>query len=146
MKNYGWWVLSCMMIAFAAPLGAEVNDNLTAISAAFNTGNSSEGLAVVRQTFATLNSGEAAQAETLIQSILAAAPMQLSGQVVVAAIEGSPALGSAVLSAISNTSQTEHLAILSRVSRSGSGTRELQLCIRVCPEVAKFRRCKRLDV
>jgi hypothetical protein len=36
--------------------------------------------------------------------------------VVVTAIEGNPALGNAILAAISSTSQTEQLAILSRVS------------------------------
>jgi hypothetical protein len=42
--------------------------------------------------------------------------MELSGQVVVTAIEGNPALANAILAAISSTSQTEQLAILSRVN------------------------------
>jgi hypothetical protein len=116
MKNNGWWVFLSMMLAFVAPVRAEVNDNLTAISAAFSTGNSSKGLAIVRQAFADLSPGQSAEATTLIQSILANAPMELSGQVVVTAIEGNPALGNAILAAISSTSQTEQLAILSRVS------------------------------
>jgi hypothetical protein len=116
MKNNGWWVFLSMMLAFVAPVRAEVNDNLTAISTAFSTGNSSKGLAIVRQAFADLSPGQSAKATTLIQSILADAPMELSGQVVVTAIEGNPALGNAILAAISSTSQTEQLAILSRVS------------------------------
>jgi hypothetical protein len=116
MKNNGWRVFLCMMLAFVAPVRAEVNDNLTAISAAFSTGNSSKGLAIVRQAFADLSPGQSAEATTLIQSILADAPMELSGQVVVTAIEGNPALANAILAAISSTSQTEQLAILSRVS------------------------------
>ena len=116
MKNNGWWVFFCMMLAFVAPVRAEVNDNLAAISAAFSTGNSSKGLAMVRQAFADLSSGQSAEATALIQSILAGAPMELSGRVVVTAIEGNPALGNAILAAISSTSQTEQLAILSRVS------------------------------
>ena len=116
MKNNGWWVFLCMMLAFVAPVRAEVNDNLTANSAALSTGNSSKGLAIVRQAFAELSPDQSAEATTLIQSILADAPMELSGQVVVTAIEGNPALGNAILAAISSTSQTEQLAILSRVS------------------------------
>jgi hypothetical protein len=116
MKNNGWWVFLVMTFAFAAPLGAEENDRKAEISAAFSVGNSSEGLAIVRQAFAKLNPGQSAEAKTLIESILATVPTELSGQVVVAAIEGKPALGNAILSAIASTSETEQLAILSRVS------------------------------
>ena len=42
--------------------------------------------------------------------------MELSGQVVITAIEANPELGNVVLSAIPETSQTEQLAILNRVS------------------------------
>jgi hypothetical protein len=52
MKNNGRWVCLCMTFAFAAPLGDEEIDNKAAISAAFSMGNSSEGLAIVRQAFA----------------------------------------------------------------------------------------------
>jgi hypothetical protein len=116
MKNNGWWVCFYMTYAFAAPLGAEEIDSRAAILAAFSTGNSSEGLAMVRQAFAKLNPSQSAGAKTLIESILATVPAELSGQVVVAAIEGKPALGNAILSAIANDSETEQLAILSRVS------------------------------
>jgi hypothetical protein len=116
MKNNGWWVCFYMTYAFAAPLGAEEIDNRASISAAFNTGDSIEGLATVRQAFAKLNPSRSAEAKTLIESILATVPTELSGQVVVTAIEGNPALGNAILSGIASTSETEQLAILSRVS------------------------------
>jgi hypothetical protein len=116
MKNNGRWVCLCMTFAFAAPLGAEEIENRAAISAAFSMGNSSEGLAIVRRAFAKLNPGQSAEAKTLTESILATVPTELSGRAVVAAIEGNPALGNVILSAIASTSQTEQLAILSRVS------------------------------
>ena len=116
MRHNGYRVLLCMMFAFAAPLGAEVNDNGAAISAALTNGKSSEALALISQAFSALKPDQAGQATTLIKSILAVTPIELSGQVVVAAIEANPALGEAILSAISDTSQTEQLAILNRVS------------------------------
>ena len=120
MTNNGCWVLLCMMLAFAAPLGAEENESVTSISAAFSNGNSSEALAMVRQAFAKLKPNQSAEAKSLIQSILAFAPMDQSGQVIVAAIEVNPALGNVILSAISDTSEVEQLAILSRLSFAAS--------------------------
>ena len=115
MTNNGCWVLLCMMVAFA-PLGAEVNESQTAISEAFNTGNSTEALTLVGEAFAKLKPEQTAEAAVLVQSILAVTPMDHAGQVVVAAIKGNPALGDVILSAISGTSQVEQLTILSRVS------------------------------
>lgn len=115
MRHDGCWVL-LVVFAFAAPLGAEVNENEAAISAALTSGNSSEALALISLDFSVLRPDQTSEAKALIQSILAVAPVELSGQVVVTAIEANPHLGSAVLSAISETSQTEQLAILSRVS------------------------------
>lgn len=115
MRHDGCWVL-LVVFAFAAPLGAEVNENEAAISAALTTGNSSEALALTSQAFSALKPDQSVEAQALIQSILAAAPVELSGQVVVTAIEANPELGNVVLSAISETSQTEQLAILNRVS------------------------------
>jgi hypothetical protein len=115
MRHDGCWVL-LVLFAFAAPLGAEVNENEAAISAALTTGNSGEALALISQTFSVLRPDQANQAKALIQSTLAVAPVELSGQVVVTAIEANPQLGTAVLSGISDTSKTEQLAILNRVS------------------------------
>ncbi|HYZ74788.1 MAG TPA: hypothetical protein VE641_17040, partial [Chthoniobacterales bacterium] len=116
MRHTGCWALLCVIFAFAAPLGAEVNDNGAAISAALTNGKSSEALALISQAFSALKTDEATEAETLIKSILAVAPIDLSGKVVVAAIEANPSFGEAILSAISDTSETEKLAILNRVS------------------------------
>ena len=116
MRHTGCWALLCMMFAFAAPLGAEVNDNGAAISAALTNGKSSAALALISQAFSALKSDQATEAKTLIKSILAVAPIDLSGKLVVTAIEANPSLGEAILSAISDTSETETLAILNRVS------------------------------
>jgi hypothetical protein len=116
MRHYGSWVLLSVMFAFAAPLGAEVNENGAAIAAALTNGKSNEALALISQAFSALNPGQTAEAKTLVKSILAITPIELSGQVVVTAIKANPSLGEAILSAISDTSQTEQLAILNRMS------------------------------
>lgn len=53
MRHDGCWVL-LVVFAFGAPLGAEVNENEAAISAALTTGNSSEALALTSQAFSAL--------------------------------------------------------------------------------------------
>jgi hypothetical protein len=116
MRHTGCWALLCMMFAFVAPVGAEVNDNGAAISAALTNGKSSEALALIRQAFSALKSDQEAEAKALVKSMLAVAPIDLSGKVVVTAMEANPSLGQAILSAISESSQTERLAILNRVS------------------------------
>jgi len=104
-----------MMFAFAAPLGAEVIDNGAAISAALTKGNKGSSDADQPSLFsAKARPGDRGQDFT--KSILAVTPIDLSGKVVVTAIEANPSLGEAILSAISDTSETEKLAILNRVS------------------------------
>ena len=120
MKTNGGWVCFCMTFAFAAPLGAEEIENQTAISAAVNSVTLDEALAPVRQAFAELKPDQSAQARALVKSLLAAVPIEFSGQLVAAAIEGNPALGKVILSAIASTSETEQLAILSRLSFDAS--------------------------
>lgn len=116
MRHTGCWALLCVMFAFAAPLGAEVNDNGAAISAALTNGKSNEALALISHAFSALKPDQPAEAKALIKSILAVTPIDLSGKVVVMAIEANPSMGQAILSAISGTSETEQLAILNRVS------------------------------
>jgi hypothetical protein len=116
MRHNGCWVLLCVFFAFAAPLGAEVIDNGAAISAALTNGKSDEALSLISQAFSALKPDQATEAKTLIKSILAVTPIDLSGNVVVTAIEANPSLGEAILSAVSDTSETEKLAILNRVS------------------------------
>ena len=71
------------MFAFAAPLGAEVNDNGAAISAALTKGKSNEALVLISHAFSALKPDQAAEAKALIKSILAVTPIDLSGKVVV---------------------------------------------------------------
>ena len=84
-----------------------MNDNGAAISAALTTGKSSEALALISRAFSALKPDQAAEAKTLIKSILAITPIDLSGQVVVTAIEANPSLAEAILSGISATSDTD---------------------------------------
>jgi hypothetical protein len=116
MRHNGSCVLLCVMFAFAAPLGAEVNQDEAAISAALNSGNSNQALILISQAFSALRPDQSGEAKTLIQSILPLTPIESAGKVVAEAIEANPALGNAILTAISGTSQTEQLAILNRVS------------------------------
>jgi len=116
MRHNGSWVLLCVMFAFAAPLGAEVNQDEAAISAALNSGNTNQALILISQAFSALRPDQSGEAKILIQSILPLTPIESAGKVVAEAIEANPALGNAILSAISGTSQTEQLAILNRVS------------------------------
>jgi len=116
MRHNGSWVLLCVMFAFAAPLGAEVNQDEAAISAALNSGNTNHALILISQAFSALRPDQSGEAKILIQSILPLTPIESAGKVVAEAIEANPALGNAILSAISGTSQTEQLAILNRVS------------------------------
>src|ERR1700678_1277931 len=116
MRHNGSWVLLCMMFAFAAPLGAEVNQDEAAISAALKSGNYNQALILISQAVSALRPDQSGEAKTLIHSILAFTPIESAGKVVGAAIEANPALGNDILSAISGTSQTEQLAILNRVS------------------------------
>jgi hypothetical protein len=116
MRHNGSWVLLCVMFAFAAPLGAGVNQDEAAISAALNSGNTNHALILISQAFSALRPDQSGEAKILIQSILPLTPIESAGKVVAEAIEANPALGNAILSAISGTSQTEQLAILNRVS------------------------------
>ena len=107
----------CMTLASVGPLWAEESGSNAAISAAFSSKNYNEGLVLVRQAFATLKPSQSVEAATLIKSVLAFAPSDERGAVVVAAIRGNPSLGAAILNAaVSGASRDEQLVILSRVS------------------------------
>jgi hypothetical protein len=120
MRYTGCWALLYMMFAFAAPLGAEVSGNGAAISAALTSGKSNEALGLIGQAFSALKPEQATEAKALIQSTLAVTPIDLSGKVVVTAIEANPSLGEAILSGISGIGETEKLAILNQVSFAAS--------------------------
>jgi hypothetical protein len=120
MRHTGCWALLCMMYAFVAPLGAEVNNNGAAIFAALTNGKSREALVLISQAFSALKPEQATEAKNLIESTLAVTPIDLSGKVVVTAIEANPSLGEAILSGISDIGETEKLAILNQVSFAAS--------------------------
>ena len=117
MSNRVLQVLLCMTLASSAAVRAEESGSAAAISAAFSSENYDKGLELVRQVFAKFQSDESAQATTLIKSILASVPKDQAGQIVVAAIQGNPSLGTLILNAsVSGASRDEQLAILSRVN------------------------------
>jgi hypothetical protein len=110
-------VLLCMTLASSATLRAEESGSVAAISAAFSSENYDKGVELTREVFARLQPDQSAQATTLIKSILASAPKDQAGQIVVAAIKGNPSLGTPILKAsVSGATRDEQLAILSRVN------------------------------
>ncbi len=107
----------CMTLSSVAPLWAKESGSNSAISAAFSNKNYNKGLELVRQAFATLKPSQSVEAATSIKSVLAFAPIDERGAVVVAAIEGNRSLGTAILNAaVSGASRDEQLVILSRLS------------------------------
>jgi hypothetical protein len=117
MSNRVLPVLLCMTLASSAAVRAEESGSTAAISAAFSSENYDKGLELIREVFARLQPDQSAQATTLIKSILASVPKDQAGQIVVAAIQGNPSLGTPILKAsVSGASRDEQLAILSRVN------------------------------
>jgi hypothetical protein len=117
MSNRVLPVLLCMTLASSAAVRAEESGSAAAISAAFSSENYDKGLELIREVFARLQPDQSAQATTLIKSILASVPKDQAGQIVVAAIQGNPSLGTPILKAsVSGASRDEQLAILSRVN------------------------------
>ena len=106
----------CFAVVTAVPLAAHAQDNDSAsICAAFASKNYSKALALTKAAFAKVKS--AGEASNLIKAILACTPADQLGAVVVAAIEGNPTLGEAILeAALSGASRDEQLVILSAVN------------------------------
>jgi len=114
-------VLLCTTLASSAALKAEESGSAAVISAAFSNENYKQGLELVRQDFARLRADQSAEARILIRSILASVPKDEAGQTVVAAIQGNPGLGAAILNAsVSNAPRDEQLVILSRLNFAAS--------------------------
>jgi hypothetical protein len=110
-------VLLCMTLASSAAVRAEESGSAAAISAAFSSENYDKGLELIREVFAKLQPDQSAEAATLIKSILASVPKDQAGPIVVAATQGNPSLGTAILKAsVSGATRDEQLAILSRVN------------------------------
>ena len=97
-----------LVFAAAAPLAAQEGSE---IRSALAGGNYGEALALTKQTFATVRSP--GEASNLIQSIIASAPADQIPPLVVAAIEGNPDLGQAIVNAaVAGASKAEAAAIL----------------------------------
>jgi hypothetical protein len=106
-----------MMFASSASLRAEESGSNATISAAFSSKNYGKALVLVREAFANLKPSQSVEAATLIRSVLPSAPIDESGAVLVAAIQGNPSLGKAILdAAVSDASRPEQLVMLSRLN------------------------------
>ena len=101
-------VAVAMTLALAAPLAAQ---DASGIKAALASQNYGRALALTKEAFATVKS--AGEASNLIQGIIAVAPADQIGPLVVAAIEGNPDLGQAIITAaVQGATKDEASAIL----------------------------------
>jgi hypothetical protein len=101
-------LLLAVTLALAAPLMAQEGSG---IRSALANGDYGRALSLTKQTFATVRS--AGEASNLIQSIIASAPADQIAPLVVAAVEGNPDLGPAIINAaISGAPKSEAAAIL----------------------------------
>src|ERR1700722_14148267 len=101
-------LLLAVTLVLAAPLAAQEGSGIRSALANQDYGRA---LALTKQTFATVRS--AGEASNLIQSIVAAAPADQIPALVVAAVEGNPDLGQAIIkAAITGAPKSEAAAIL----------------------------------
>jgi hypothetical protein len=101
-------LLVAVTLALALPLLAQDG---SAIRSALASQNYGEALALTKQAFASVRS--AGEASNLIQGIIASAPADQIPALVVAAVEGNPDLGSAIINAaVSGAPKSEASAIL----------------------------------
>jgi hypothetical protein len=95
-------------LALAAPLAAQ---DASSIRGALSSQNYGEALALTKQAFAGVQSD--GEASNLIQSIISSAPAEQIPPLVIAAIEGNPNLGHAIVrAAIAGATKEEAAAIL----------------------------------
>jgi hypothetical protein len=108
MTHHALKLLVFASLALAAPLSAQ---EASSIRAALASGNYGEADSLTKQAFAAVQSpGEAGN---LIQSIISTAPAEQIPPLVVAAIEGNPNLGHAIVNAaIAGATKEEAAAIL----------------------------------
>src|SRR5580704_19137037 len=96
-------LLLAVTLALAAPLAAQEGSG---IRSALANGDYGRALSLTKQAFATVRS--AGEASNLIKSIIATAPADQIAPLVVAAVEGNPDLGPAIINAaISGASKSE---------------------------------------
>ena len=108
MRHHIFKLLTAVTLALAAPLAAQ---DASSIRAALASGNYGSALSLTKQAFAGVRS--AGEASNLIQAIIAAAPADQIAPLVVAAVEGNPDLGPAIINAaVSGATKAEAAAIL----------------------------------
>ena len=101
-------LLVAVTLALALPLSAQDG---SAIRSALASQNYGEALALTKQAFASVRSG--GEASNLIQAIVASAPADQIPALVVAAVEGNPDLGQAIINAaVAGAPKSEAAAIL----------------------------------
>lgn len=108
MTNHVLKFLVFASLALAAPLAAQ---DASSIRAALSSGNYGQAITLTKEAFAGVHSpGEAGN---LIQSIIGSAPADQISPLVVAAIEGNPNYGQAIVqAAITGATKAEAAAIL----------------------------------
>jgi hypothetical protein len=108
MTHHALKFLVFASLALAAPLAAQ---DASSIRAALSSGNYGQATALTKQAFAGVRSpGEAGN---LIQAIIGAAPAEEIPPLVVAAVEGNPNYGQAIVqAAVTGATREEAAAIL----------------------------------
>jgi hypothetical protein len=100
--------LLAVMLSLAAPLAAQ---EVSTIRSALASENYGRAIALTKQAFANVKS--AGEAANLIHGIIATAPADQIGPLVVAAVEGNPGLGQEIIhAAVVGASKDEAAAIL----------------------------------
>jgi len=108
MTHHFYKILLALTLALAAPLAAQ---DASAIRSALANQDYGRAIALTKQAFASVKSG--GEASNLIQSIVGAAPAEQIPALVVAAVQGNPDLGPAIINAaISGAPKSEASAIL----------------------------------
>lgn len=103
-------LLVAVTLMLATPLAVQAQE-ASAVRAALANQNYGQALALTKQAFATVRS--AGEASNLIQAIIATAPADQIPALVVAAVEGNPDLGQAIINAaVSGAPKSEAAAIL----------------------------------
>jgi hypothetical protein len=108
MTNHISKLLAVLILASALPLAAQ---DASSIRAALSSQNYGRAIGLTKQAF--VNVKTAAEASTLLQQIISAAPADQVGPLVVAAVEGNPDLGEAIIyAAVKGVPKDESTEIL----------------------------------
>jgi hypothetical protein len=108
MTHHIYKVVVAVTLALAAPLAAQ---EASSIQAALASQNYGRAISLTKQAFASVRSD--GEASNLIKSIVGAAPAEQIPPLVVAAIQGNPSLGPAIIhAAVQGAPNSEAAAIL----------------------------------